>query len=124
MTTDSDKLRTLANWFDVEDRRGTFGYDPGNEIQVDLRRIADELAALRQEVIELNETILLNVGHTMTDRDRQPEKVGWIDACALRDATMAGDRLCELGVYERHPSGIGRRWFYRRKANAGDKGEA
>ena len=39
---------------------------------------------------------------------------GWVDSCAMATAMEAGDRLVELGLWERHPNGYGRRWFYRR----------
>jgi len=41
--TDAEKLRVLAEWLDVEDAKvGRIG----NEVQQDLRRIADYLGAL------------------------------------------------------------------------------
>lgn len=46
--TDSDKLRKLAYWFDLTDtERGYEGYE-GDEVQQDLRRIADKLESYEQ----------------------------------------------------------------------------
>jgi hypothetical protein len=39
--TDAEKLRTLADWFDLQDSK--VWKDSGEEVQKDLRRIADRL---------------------------------------------------------------------------------
>lgn len=52
---DAQKLRTLADWFDVYDE-GRISYNitnGGNEVQLDLRRIAGSHASLLEEVARL-----------------------------------------------------------------------
>ena len=44
-TTNAEKLRTLAGWHDARDNDR--GYRGAREVQADLRRIADELEAVR-----------------------------------------------------------------------------
>lgn len=47
--TDAEKLRALAAWFDAYDRGEVlpiFRADPSDEVQRDLRRIADRLDAI------------------------------------------------------------------------------
>ena len=41
------------------------------------------------------------------------DKAGWWDSGAHGTVRDFGDRLVELGLWERHPDGYGRRWFYR-----------
>ena len=48
--TDAEKLRTLADWFDVQDHKVA---KVGDEVQADLRRIADSLEPLAKENEEL-----------------------------------------------------------------------
>jgi len=43
---------------------------------------------------------------------------GWWDTCALSTARDLGNRLVQLGTWERHPDGSGRRQFYRPRENA------
>lgn len=47
---------------------------------------------------------------------RRGARAGWWDTQALSQVKLLGDRLVELGKWERHPSGRGRRWWYRPKA--------
>ena len=70
-----------------------------------------EIERLREEAVELHETILLAEGFMVRDG----EMAGWIDSCCMTDVVISGDRLVELGIYERHPNRAGRRSFYRRK---------
>lgn len=77
----------------------------------DLDAAEAEIERLREEAVELHETILLAEGFMV----RNGEMSGWIDSCCMTDAVLSGDRLVELGIYERHPNRAGRRSFYRRK---------
>jgi len=52
--TDEKKLRILANWFDLQDEdKKAISFDTNNEVQKDLRRIADRLESLQAELNEL-----------------------------------------------------------------------
>lgn len=77
----------------------------------DLDAAEAEIERMKEEAVELHETILLAEGFHIRDG----EMVGWIDSCCMADAVISGDRLVELGIYERHPNRAGRRSFYRRK---------
>lgn len=46
---------------------------------------------------------------------KEGDMMGWWDSQALSSVQYWGDRLVELGTWERHPKGFGRRWFYRPK---------
>ena len=80
-----------------------------------------QLAAAKAEIVELLETIM-GEGQVIETGD----KAGWTDTMALSHVRDAGERLVELGIWERHPDGYGRRWFYRRKpaARADAEGKA
>jgi len=42
--TDAEKLEILADWFDANDKlKVTIGYESSNEVQDDIRRIANQL---------------------------------------------------------------------------------
>lgn len=64
---------------------------------------AENAKLLEELAIVLNE-IICNVGHYDD---------GWWDTLAMSSAMEAGDRLVELGLWERKPGGHGRRQFYR-----------
>lgn len=49
MTSDSDKLRLLADWFDKRDNRAMVF---NSEVQRDLRRIADDIDRFNTKVKE------------------------------------------------------------------------
>jgi hypothetical protein len=46
-------------------------------------------------------------------RDEGSEFNGWYDTGCISTARDLGDCLVEAGLFERHPEGLGRRWFYR-----------
>lgn len=50
---------------------------------------------------------------SLASRVESGPRVGWYDTCALSVCRDLGDLLVELGRWERHPKGVGRRWFYR-----------
>ena len=64
---------------------------------------------MSDEIARLNETIIRTGGYEVTEGRR----AGWWDTMALSHVQEAGDALVELGLWERHPDGYGRRWFYR-----------
>lgn len=69
-----------------------------------------EIVRLREEIAELTDEAFREIAHLCTGRD---PRAGWWDSCARSTARNLGDRLVELGKWERHPDGWGRRWFYR-----------
>ena len=71
--------------------------------------ILDELGRLREEVVGLLQTVIFSDGHLETEGKR----AGWWDTMALSHVRDAGDRLVELGQWERSEDGYGRRWWYR-----------
>lgn len=81
-----------------------------SETQPDIDAAA-EIERLREELVEHLETILHNEGRLRQESENLPL---WWDTCASSDAACAGERLTELGFYERHPDGYGRRQFYRK----------
>jgi len=88
--------------------------EPWKEIVALRERVAEleaENKALREQVVEALEDAFFAIAHLVAEGDRQ----GWYDSQARSTARSAGDELVELGVFERHPDGYGRRWFYRRK---------
>ena len=95
------------------------GFEP---LAGDPDRIVDRLNAqhrqiegLQEEVVEYLEAIMYQEGAAVTSGDRK----GWWDSMCMSNVNMAGRRLAELGKWEVHPDGFGRRWFYRpiRKAD-------
>ncbi len=65
--------------------------------------LQQENERLRAEVIERCEAVLYAAGY----EHGQDEFKGWVDTCAMSSAQEAGDRLVELGLWERHPKGFG-----------------
>lgn len=68
-------------------------------------------AELREKLIDALEDIAAGQGMYIKEGD----KAGWYDTMALSHVRDAGDELVEMGLWERHPDGYGRRWFYRPK---------
>ena len=71
---------------------------------------ANTIAGLEQELADALESIVYGQGHQDPD--------GWIDSMAMSDVCDAGDRLVELGLWDRKDGGYGRRQWYRPKALA------
>jgi len=57
---------------------------------------------------------LTDIMHGQGVRVASGKMKGWIDSCALSAVCEAGNELVRLKLWERHPEGTGRRWFYRR----------
>jgi len=72
------------------------------ETETKVKRLQDELAELLDTAFR-NSACYIKDGHW----------AGWWDTEAMTDNVVLGDRLVELGLWERHPDGVGRRWFYR-----------
>ena len=66
--------------------------------------------AMRQEAFHI----------THSDSGARIDVKGWWDSMANSNVCNMGDRLVELGLWERHPDGYGRRWFYRPLQKASD----
>lgn len=85
----------------------------GNEASQYAAKRIEELEAevqfLQAEVIEMLEEAFRLIAHKETEGSRE----GWYDSMAHTEAKLCGDRLVELGLWERHPEGYGRRWWYR-----------
>lgn len=97
-----ERIRELRSFCDTVRRCGRSLLDASF-----LSEALDEIERLRDLVREYAEDVLLECGHRQED--------GWIDSCARNTAVEAGDRLVDMGLYERHPDGHGRRQWYRRK---------
>ena len=81
---------------------------PFNTLETEL---FDEIEALRAELAEyLEEAFCQMAAFTKGD---DTEHGGWWDTCAISTTRDIGDRLGEMGLYERHPDGSGRRQWYR-----------
>lgn len=78
-----------------------------------------EVERLRAELTEFLEDGFQQMAAKINEGDH----AGWWDTCALTTCMEFGDRLVELGGWERHPDGYGRRWFYRPKAEEAKGGE-
>lgn len=67
------------------------------------------------EILELKQDMFYQSAIRVTERDcgQSLELVGWYDSCAESSLMGLGDELVEAGVFEKHPNGYGRRWFYR-----------
>jgi NTP pyrophosphatase (non-canonical NTP hydrolase) len=72
-------------------------------------RRGEEIERLKAELAEVLAEVMSFAGSYRHDGDM----AGWYDTNAIGTAVEAGDRLVELGLWERHPDGYGRRWFYR-----------
>ena len=75
----------------------------------DLEWAVREIERLREELAELIDDAFRRFASEQYGGDRH----GWWDTCGLTLAMMYGDRLVELGLWEKHPTGHGRRWWYR-----------
>ena len=85
-------------------------------VQNDARTVEKEIEELRAENAEIAE-LTEECFQVLAFLVPKGEMNGWWDTCALTSAKNYGDRLVEFGLYERHPDGVGRRWFYRRLEN-------
>jgi len=74
-----------------------------------LAQAREENTRLLEEMVEHLDCIMRSEGILETQGKRE----GWWDTGALSHVKDAGDRLVELGKWERHPNGYGRRWWYR-----------
>jgi len=67
--------------------------------------------SLMEELVEWIEDCITSNGHYCKDGKYE----GYYDSMASSSTMAAGERLVELGLWEKHPDGTGRRWFYRRR---------
>lgn len=77
--------------------------------RADVERLEAELELSKWEVVSALEDALCRAGY----RIHSGEFTGWYDSCAVSSAVAAGDRLVDLGVWEKLSDGHGRRQFYR-----------
>jgi len=75
------------------------------------QELIDKNSILKDRCSDLIEDLFLELADEISDESS--DRFGWFDTMAKSDAVRYGDELVELGVYERHPDGYGRRWFYR-----------
>lgn len=75
----------------------------------ELRQARERIAELESASVESWEAMVRCEGVHVTEGKR----AGWWDTCALSHVQSAADELVKLGLWERHPDGYGRRWFYR-----------
>lgn len=94
-----------------------------DDSQAMLRKVRDaraELAELREKAAERNSfrnELIFSLTVAMT-QGFLDQKSGWRDSMSNSDVLYAGNRLVELGLWERRPDGVGRRQFYRELAEA------
>lgn len=69
-----------------------------------------EIVRLRDDLVEALEAAFCVITHEETSG----RFVGWWGTCTTT-AVSCGDRLVKLGLWERHPDGVGRMWWYRPK---------
>jgi hypothetical protein len=113
--------RNLGNFHDVEKLELLIGIIEELEISA---RMATDLAKivvkdnlkLEKELVEWLEDYMYAKGNL----ESSGKFKGYIDTMALSSVMDAGDRLVELGLWEKHPDGVGRRWWYRRKVNSNE----
>jgi hypothetical protein len=109
-----NRVQQLRQW--ARSMRGEVAAPTGDLASV-LAAAADRIEALEAEIAERCEDVM----------DAGAASGGWVDTMALSHIRNAGERLVELGLWERRPGGFGRRQFYRPipdAARAAEKGEA
>jgi len=74
-----------------------------------LREADEEIERLTERLAEMSENRFREIAHYVTDG----RWIGWWDSQARSTACELGDTLVKAGTWERHPSGVDRRWFYR-----------
>ena len=79
------------------------------EAHATIANLRRQLAEAREEVAELVQEIFTEGAAHIVAGDM----AGWWDTCGRTSMMEAGDRLVALKLWERHPGGYGRRWFYR-----------
>ena len=80
--------------------------------------LAAEVKGLKEELAEAYADILCGRGIL----EKHGRFAGWWFSAALSDTTRAGNRLCEMGLYEKHPESLGRMCWFRKKALAASAG--
>ncbi len=85
---------------------GHSGYEA---LQRDWDEMLNQRNQARAELADVLDGAVRQCGYLVKDGDM----AGWWDSQALSFVVECGDRLVELGLWERHPHGCGRRWFYR-----------
>lgn len=75
----------------------------------EVAKLRAKVERLRGELLKVLNAAMREGAPYITTGDRQ----GWWDSEARRSICDIGDRLVELGIWERHPDGYGGRWFYR-----------
>ena len=100
-------------WKDVPEPNKGLMIAVAGEVMLTLRRqLATkdaENARLRENLVSALEAIVQGRGHL----ESTGVHAGWWDTIGLSEVCSAGDRLVELGAWERYPGGFGRRWRYR-----------
>ena len=76
------------------------------------KQYIQKLEEEREELLWTLDSAMRHLAHYISE-DEDSENVGWWDSMALSVIQDIGDTLVEAGLWERHPEGIGRRWFYR-----------
>ena len=87
------------------------GWRAAIESSTRFAQLKAELETAKAKIVELCESIVRNSGH----REVLGFRKDWYDSMALRDIVDAGEHLVGLGLWERHPDGVGRRQWYRPK---------
>jgi len=82
---------------------------PSSEARLHLSEARAEISRLQNELADFLADAFCQIAHKVRLGGRE----GWWDTCALTTAVEYGDRLVDLGLWEKHEHGWGRRWFYR-----------
>ena len=77
----------------------------------EVKNLKAENKRLKAENVELLEDAFREIAIESPD--------GWFDSCGRSTACDYGDKLVELGLWEKRPCGVGRRQWYRPKSTGG-----
>lgn len=97
----------------VSFKENKFLVDENTRLLKKIKAEQDQIFILKSRCSDLVEDLFLELADEVSDKSSN--KCGWFDSMAKSDAVRYGDELVELGRYEKHPDGHGRRWFYRPK---------
>lgn len=90
--------------------------EPTREYPLILSATRELVELLRKQITELQSDRiedLENAFRQIAHRVTSSTMAGWWDTMALSTAKGMGEQLVAAGLWERHPDGCGRRWFYR-----------
>ena len=81
-------------------------------VAAEYRKLDVEVERLQAELSDMTEEAFCNAAHC----EQKGKYEGWWGTNATSSVKGLGDRLVELGLWERSQDGYGRMWWYRRKS--------